>query len=206
MPEEIPQSEFSEVLNLDSRREACAKVAASYESATEALKARQRTDMEILNAMRSAGLWINVAAGRQKLKFSDHGTAFVQDQLLPDLPGLDLRFVKACVHVAALIEKPLENPEQVSGYQADLKLSLEALGHAVAPAGRKSPGERRNLFIDLVGRFLGFSAAIRRLREEDPIAKWDGMKVAVFRRGLRELLAFDAELAEREKILKAENE
>lgn len=202
--EEIPQEEFSEVLNLDSRREACAKVTASYEAAVESTHARQRLDMEILNAMREAGVWVNVACGRKKLKFSDHGTAFVQEQLLPELPGMDLRFVKACVHVASLIDKPLVSPDQVSGYQADLKLSLSALGHTTEPERVKKPGEKRNMFIELAGRLLGFGASLRQLYKEDPIEKWDAMKVHIFRSGLREQWELYNRLEERDTFLKGE--
>jgi hypothetical protein len=60
---------------------------------------------------------------------------------------------------------------------------------------------KRNPRIEMAGRLLALSAALRRFYKEQPIEEWDEMQVHVFRNGLREFAHCYSELEKRDTFL-----
>jgi hypothetical protein len=152
------------------------------------LKARNAADnigeLEIvcLNRMREAGLKINQASGHEQLIFGSDGTEFCRREILPHLPeGMDMKVVRACVHLATNLKAPVRDREELRAAKRELQLVMESLGLAEAPRRKElQSAHARNLFSDYVSRVASLRVLFEELEVEEPMERWSPDKLDEF--------------------------
>lgn len=152
------------------------------------LKARSAADnigeLEIvcMNRMREAGLKINQASGHEQLIFGVDGTEFCRREILPHLPpSMDLKIVRACVHLANNLKAPVQDREELRAAKRELQLVMESLGLAEAPRRKElQSAHARNLFSDYVSRVASLRVLFEELETEEPMERWSPDKLDEF--------------------------
>lgn len=135
-----------------------------------------------INQMRAAGLKINQASGHEQLIFNMEGTEFCRREILPYLPeGMDLKMVRACVHVANNLKEPIKTLDELRAAKRELQLVMESVELATAPKRDQiQTAHARNLFAAYVSTTCNFRMLLDKMETEEPMERWSPDKLDEF--------------------------
>lgn len=168
-----PYEELARAMNKSARRMACRDAVKHWHQAQSAAADIDQLHIVCLEQLRLTGVAICTAMGNEQMVFNLEGTEVVRRELLPLLDGMEMKQVKACVHIAQHLKGEVKTKEDLRVAKQELQLAFQALGLEEEPRRRElQQSHQRNWFAELVTRACGLRVLLEDIEKEEPMDHW----------------------------------